>query len=348
MRRRFLGEIKAKNNVLYYTSTDNLIIVPYRSNFGTIMINNEMSNNIGVMTFLADITTIGEYAFSDCNRLKSITIPASVTSIGSYAFRGCTSLTSITIPDGVTLIENGTFYNCDSLTSMTIPNSVTLITSYAFQYCTSLTSITIPDNVTLIGNYAFNSCSSLTSITIPDSVTTIEAYAFYNCTSLTSVYCKATKPPVLDGLYVFDYNGSSRKIYVPYQSLDVYKTAGWSRYADDIVGYDFENDKIYPFPITLEYGSLYPEVTQYLMDKYGLNYGTIKNPLPIEETVMLGDSYTNSTGSGVVKYISTDDTWNSSVSLKLYLENHGNTYYCVTLNTTQNSDFGHAGQYFYD
>jgi len=35
-------------------------------------------------------TSIGNYAFSDCNALRSITIPASVTSIGNYAFDGCT------------------------------------------------------------------------------------------------------------------------------------------------------------------------------------------------------------------------------------------------------------------
>lgn len=42
------------------------------------------------------------------------------------------------------------------------------------------------------------------------------------------------------------------------------------------------------FPVTLEYMQYYPEVAQYLMDKYGLNYGTKRNPLPIEETIMLG------------------------------------------------------------
>jgi hypothetical protein len=36
-----------------------------------------------------------------------------------------------------------------------------------------------------------------------------------------------------------------RKIYVPAESLEAYKTAeGWSKYADAIVGYDYENDKV--------------------------------------------------------------------------------------------------------
>ena len=44
---------------------------------------------------------------------------------------------------------------------------------------------------------------------------------------------------------MFSGNASGRKIYVPYQSLDAYKTATyWSEYANDIVGYDFENDTV--------------------------------------------------------------------------------------------------------
>lgn len=94
--------------------------------------------------------------------------------------------------------------------------------------------------VTTIGDLAFYNGGSLTSITIPDSVTSIGASAFYNCRSLPSVYCKATTPPVLDGTSVFANNSSSRRIYVPAESVDAYKSAtNWSAYASAIVGYNF-------------------------------------------------------------------------------------------------------------
>ena len=134
------------------------------------------------------VTSIGEYAFSDCRSLTSVTIPDSVTSIGEYAFYKCKSLTSVTIPDSVTLIGGAAFYECTSLTSVTIPDSVTNIGADAFSHCTSLTSVTIPDSVTSIGHDAFFLCRSLTSVTIPDSVTSIGGDAFYFCTSLTDVY----------------------------------------------------------------------------------------------------------------------------------------------------------------
>ena len=111
---------------------------------------------------------------------QNTVIPNSVTSIGIYAFDNCESLTSITIPNSVTSIGSCAFYGCSSLTSITIPNSVTSIGSHAFYGCSSLTSVTIPNSVTSIGIYAFYNCESLTSITIPNSVTSIGENAFNN------------------------------------------------------------------------------------------------------------------------------------------------------------------------
>ena len=221
------------------------------------------------VTIPDSVITIGIYAFCYCSSLTSVTIPDSVTTIGDMAFAHCSGLTSVTIPDSVTTIEEQAFYNCGSLTSVTIGDSVTTIGNGAFQYCSSLaefngkfaedngrilvvdgtlvafalaglTEYTIPDSVTTIGEDAFYSCDSLTSVTIPDSVTTIGNSAFASCNSLKSVYCKATTPPALGGTTVFALNGGGRKIYVPTESVDAYKSATrWSEYASAIVGYDF-------------------------------------------------------------------------------------------------------------
>ena len=133
------------------------------------------------------VTSIGDFAFSDCTSLTYITIPSSVTSIGERAFWNCTSLTSVTIPSSVKTIGSGAFSGCNALKSISIPSSVTSIGSSAFSGCNKLTSISIPNSVTSIGGWAFSSCSGLTSITIPNSITSIGEYTFYNCSGLTSV-----------------------------------------------------------------------------------------------------------------------------------------------------------------
>ena len=196
-------------------------------------------------TSLTDITIpdsvnlIGHYSFCGCESILNISIPNSVTEIGQHAFAGCISLTSITIPDSVTKIGNVAFAECESLISIVIPNNITTIGEETFYCCYSLVSITIPSNVTSIGWNAFWGCKSLVSITVPDSVTSIGDSAFKYCSSLKEVYCKPTTPPIGDS-YMLDDNAAGRKIYVPCNSIEAYKTAeGWKTYADAIVGYDF-------------------------------------------------------------------------------------------------------------
>jgi len=41
------------------------------------------------------VTSIGDWAFSECSGLTNITIPDSVTSISGYAFSGCNNLTTV-------------------------------------------------------------------------------------------------------------------------------------------------------------------------------------------------------------------------------------------------------------
>jgi hypothetical protein len=77
---------------------------------------------------------------------KNSTIPTdgSVTSIGDYAFYDCDGLTDIAIPDSVTSIGYAAFYDCDNLTSVTFDENsqLTSIGDWAFDGCDKLTSIT--------------------------------------------------------------------------------------------------------------------------------------------------------------------------------------------------------------
>ena len=184
---------------MYDYSYNNRPWESYEDDIKTVVINN-------------GVTTIGDWAFYDCDSLTSVTIPDSVTTIGDYAFCGCDSLASVTIPDSVTNIGNGAYlhtayynnannwendvlyideYLINAKRSISgnreIKDETRIIADKAFEFCESLTGITIPDSVTIVGNDAFAHCYGLTSVTIPDSVTIIGNDAFSYCSNLVSV-----------------------------------------------------------------------------------------------------------------------------------------------------------------
>lgn len=158
-----------------------------------------------------------------------------VTSIGSYAFANCGSLSGVSIPNTVTSIGNYAFYNCSGLKNIIIPNFVISISDYAFAGCSGLSHITIPNLVATIGTLAFSSCSSLTTIFIGNSVTSIGSSAFNGC-PLSSITCLATTPPAVSGFP----NTSTAKLYVPKESVELYRTtSGWNYFTNV---YGFGND----------------------------------------------------------------------------------------------------------
>ena len=215
------------------------------------------------VTIPNSVTYIGEKAFSSCSGLKSVTIGTGVKKIEKYAFDNCsalkrvhisdiaawcgiefsicsnplrrakhlylndTEILDLVIPNSVTSIGGFAFEGCSGLKSVTIPNSVTSIGYSAFDNCTGLTSITIPNSVTSIGGSAFESCSSLKNVTIPNSVTSIGREAFSSCQSLKTITNYATIPQdIYDD--VFNYVNKSIPLYVPLNSIDLYKVAdGW-------------------------------------------------------------------------------------------------------------------------
>lgn len=149
-------------------------------------------------------TTIGIYAFTDCQSLEVIDFPE-VSYIDASAFSGCFSLKTINVPK-LSSVLGRVFFRCSALESVTLPliqkigtgmfeSCVSLkivdapiateIGLAAFMGCTSLITVNAP-NVMTIRDQAFISCSMLQSLDF-QFVTMISARAFMNCTSLSVV-----------------------------------------------------------------------------------------------------------------------------------------------------------------
>ena len=147
---------------------------------------------------------IGDSAFANCNRLKTVVIPYGITSIGNGAFNNCTSLTSITIPESVTSIGNSVFYSCSRLVSVNLPEGISTIGSNLFFGCAALSDIIIPDGVTSIGEFAFSCCSLKSTFTVPECVTSIGKAAFSSCGLLKNIYILNSDCKIFDNASTFD------------------------------------------------------------------------------------------------------------------------------------------------
>ena len=240
------------NHIIHYTSTDGGIISPYSLDaIDATLVSNTYENGIGSLIFDKDITSIGDKAFMGCANLASITIPDKVTSLGTALFSYCPNLAEFkgkfATKDGLCLINDGVLYAfapASKVTEYTIPNDIIIIGMATFVESKSLQKITIPNSVGNIGIQAFAYCPKLSEITIPSSVTLIGISAFYSCSALSKVYCQPTTPPAIARIQIadkfgcFDNTSSELKIYVPNQSINLYKEAdGWKENANSFVGY---------------------------------------------------------------------------------------------------------------
>ena len=151
-------------------------------------------------TIPSGVTTIATYVFAG-SKVSSIQLSSSVTTIGEFAFEECNQLASFTVDegnatfkatgDGVLLSKNGetlvAYPGGKTEGSYNIPSSVTTIGYGAFEGCQNVTGITFPEGLTSIDDYAFWNCDQLTSVTIGENVKSIGDYAFYDCGDLATI-----------------------------------------------------------------------------------------------------------------------------------------------------------------
>lgn len=143
----------------------------------------------GRLEFPNSITSIGDYAFYNCNGLTGdIALPNSLLSIGKYVFYNCYRMDgNLVIPSSITSIGDYTFYNCHSLIgALTIPTTVNSIGEFAFAKCSGFSgNLLLPSQIVEIENNAFSECSGFSgNLVIPNSVRIIGENAFSNCCTL--------------------------------------------------------------------------------------------------------------------------------------------------------------------
>ena len=64
---------------------------------------------------------IGDWAFSDCNKIKKVVIGKNINTIGSYAFSGCKSLKEVELPSSIEFVGQYCFVDCKHIEKFITP-----------------------------------------------------------------------------------------------------------------------------------------------------------------------------------------------------------------------------------
>ncbi|MBQ1181157.1 MAG: leucine-rich repeat domain-containing protein [Treponema sp.] len=142
------------------------------------------------------ILRIGKRLFLYSVQLKYVKLLAQITSLPEDIFENCESLEYFDIPSHITNIESGAFFN-SGLRAIEIPETVTF-KSFRYDgedinsmsvlgYCKNLEYVSLPNTMTILPYSFFKGCASLKNIKLPASIEIIEDSVFEKCTSLEYV-----------------------------------------------------------------------------------------------------------------------------------------------------------------
>lgn len=190
------------------------------------------------------VTDIGKKAFYECRSLQEILIPEAITGWQDYLFYGCTSLKSIRIPEGVTSIGDCCFFNCQSLKEIDLPNTIISMGQCTFYGCKNLKSIVIPNEITNIPFNCLSDCVSLQTVVFGERVKKFSGEQFWNCGELQTLVCLNPIPPTCESRTFKNISRVKVTLYVPTQSIDLYKNAPeWEGFFN-IIGIESESNDV--------------------------------------------------------------------------------------------------------
>lgn len=153
------------------------------------------------------VNSIGGYALTACNGLKSVNLPNAKGEVGEYAFSDCSNLSTVNLPLATSLKMN-VFAGC------------------------ALTNINIP-SVKTINNRSLQANQQLEMLDLP-SLTQISSDALYYCSALKTLILRASQVCALSNTNAFTMTPfaagkAGGTVYVPSALISQYQTAtNWS------------------------------------------------------------------------------------------------------------------------
>ena len=196
-----------------------------------LYINDKLLTDVKIIS--AD--SIKQYAFYNCQSIKSVEINSDVASIGYYAFLGCSGITKVNylgtidkwaVIDFSSAFSNPTLYAKDLYINSKLLTDVKIISAdsikqYAFYNCQSIKSVEINSDVASIGYYAFLGCSGITKVNYLGTIDKWAVIDFSSASSNPTLYAKDLyiNSKLLTEVRLTSANSISRNAFYDCQSI---------------------------------------------------------------------------------------------------------------------------------
>ncbi len=132
------------------------------------------------------VVEIGDNAFEQCGRLKSVAIPGSVEKLGARAFAGCSGLRWVELPPGLKSMGRECFRG-SGLHVVAVPPGVAVLEEGVFAGCRALAEARFVPGLETICENAFGQCPRLAKVSLPVTVREVHPRAFADCKALGRV-----------------------------------------------------------------------------------------------------------------------------------------------------------------
>ena len=195
------------------------------------------------------IVGIENYAFEELPLLTTVTLPSSIEEVGWYAFYRCENLTALygdCVSEDHKAIVFGTQFRrlfiTKGIKQYTIPDNITSLGSNSFSETPELEEIIVPDNVIELGGYDFAWCHNLKKVVLSANLKRVNSYnPFSGSYSLEEVYFRSYFPPMYSDTQFSESDCAHLTVYVPEETIELYKNSGWYQYAPYMVGYKYDD-----------------------------------------------------------------------------------------------------------
>ena len=202
--------------LLKYEGTDSVVVIPD----GVVKIGKNAfygNKTVTEVTMPNTVVSVGEDAFEECIKLKTVKFSEKLERIESSAFKKCKALTEVVLPETLSYIGWGAFASCAKLKVITCPseniqmdsnpfdgligdvkckllydkNGMLIFAGTLFDFIGEAEDIVVPHGVKRIMNNAFaakgwGETSKIKSVVLPETVLEVGYRAFATCQKLKS------------------------------------------------------------------------------------------------------------------------------------------------------------------